>query len=254
MFSFVEIRFADVLDIALGAYIMYALYKLVRGTVAINIIISIFGLIIFWLLVKALKMNMMTALMDNFVSIGLVAIVVIFQQEIRRFLVHLGTRYDFMRKLNLDRSLVSKEENLTFIRTIVKSCENMSKSKTGALIVVTRKVGLKDFIATGDEVNADYSEQLIETIFFKNTPLHDGAMIVDKHKILAAACILPVSQKMDINKSFGLRHRSALGITEVSDAIAIVVSEETGNITLFENGLYIHLDSSISLSEYLEKI
>ncbi len=254
MLTFFDIRIADVIDILLGAYLMYVLYKLVRGTVALNIIISIFGLLIFWIIVRTLNMSMMTAIMDSFVSIGLIALVVIFQQEIRRFLIMLGTRYDFVRKMNLDKTLSSKEESMTFVSTIVKSCEAMSSTKTGALIVVTRNAGLKEFIATGTEINSAYSEQLIQTIFFKNTPLHDGAMIVNKQKILAAACILPVSQNMDIDKSFGLRHRSALGITEVSDAVAIVVSEETGRITLFDKGTYTHIETSIALSEYLEKI
>ncbi len=254
MLSFLDIRFTDIIDILLGAYLMYVIYKLIRGTVAVNIIISIFGIVAFWLLVRTLKMSMMTAIMDNFINIGLVALIVIFQQEIRRFLVYLGTRYDFMRKMNLDRSLVSSEEKMAFVSTLVKSCESMSKTKTGALIIIQRQVGLKEFIATGTEINADYSEGLIETIFFKNTPLHDGAMIVNKHKILAAACILPVSANQDINKQFGLRHRSALGITEVSDAIAIVVSEETGSIHIFENGIYVHFDSSLQLTEYLDKI
>lgn len=254
MLSFLEIRLVDIIDIVLGAYIFFMFYKLIKGTVAVNIIISIFSILAFWVIVRSLNMSMMTAILDSFINIGLLALIVIFQQEIRRFLIHLSTRYDFVKKMNLDRTLVSDEENMTFIRTIVKSVESMSKSKTGALIVVTRTVGLKEFIATGDELNAEYSEQLIETIFFKNTPLHDGAMIVDKHRILAAACILPVSQSMGIDRQFGLRHRSALGITEVSDAVAIVVSEETGHITLFDNGVYISINSPIALSEYLEKL
>ncbi len=254
MFNFIDLRVTDIIDILLGAYLMYVLYRLIRGTVALNIIISIFGILIFWIIVKAMKMTMMSAIMDSFVSIGLIALVVIFQQEIRRFLIMLGTRYDFVRKMNLDGTLDSKEDNMTFVSTIVKACEAMSSTKTGALIVVTRQVGLKEYIATGEELNAAMSEQLIRTIFFKNTPLHDGAMIVNKQKILAAGCILPVSQNMDIDKSFGLRHRSALGITEVSDAVAIVVSEETGHITLFDKGKYTHIESSIALSEYIEKI
>lgn len=255
MFSFIEIRLIDIVDIVLCAYIMYTIFKLIRGTVALSIVVSIIGFLILWLIVRALKMSMLSGIMDSFVSIGLLALIIIFQQEVRRFLVHVGTRYDIMRKTGFDKLVGTTDKAAAaFTNSIVKSCESMSKSKTGALIVIIRSVGLKDIIATGDQIDADFSQQLIETIFFKNTPLHDGAMIVDKHKILAAACILPVSHNMDIPKHFGLRHRSAMGITEVSDAVAIVVSEETGNITIFDNGVHIHVENGMELAEFLDKL
>lgn len=250
---FFEIRFIDVVDVLMVAYIMYVIYKLIRGTVAVSIIISIIGFICLWLIVRLLKMSLLTAIMDSFVSVGLLALIIIFQPEVRRFLVMLATRYDFMRKFGFVGQINASQE-LVFVNAITKACENMSRTKTGALIVVQKRVGLKEYITTGAELNAEYNQQLIETIFFKNTPLHDGAMIVDTKKILAAACILPVSHNSDIPKSFGLRHRSALGITEVSDAIAIVVSEETGNITLFDTGTYVHIDSAMELGGILEKI
>ncbi|MCQ2229926.1 MAG: diadenylate cyclase CdaA [Bacteroidales bacterium] len=254
MFSFLEMRFVDLIDIVLCAYIMYAIYKLIRGTVALSIVVSIVGFMLLWFLVRALKMSMLSGIMDSFVSIGLLALIVIFQQEVRRFLVMLGTRYNLLRKYGIDKMLAEEDTDKSFVSSIVQACENMSRTKTGALIVVSRNVGLKDFIATGEELNAEFSQRVIETIFFKNTPLHDGAMIVDRHKILAAACILPVSHNMDIPKHFGLRHRSALGITEVSDALAVVVSEETGNITLFDKGVFVHVGSGVELGEHLEKI
>lgn len=254
MFSFLEIRFVDIIDVVLCAYIMYAIYKLIKGTVALSIVVSIVGFMLFWFLVRALKMSMLSGIMDSFVSIGLLALIVIFQQEVRRFLVMLGTRYSLLRKYGIDRMLADENADTAFISSIVKACENMSRTKTGALIVIARNVGMKDFIATGEEINAEFSQRLIENIFFKNTPLHDGAMIVDRHKILAAACILPVSHNMDIPKHFGLRHRSALGITEVSDAVAVVVSEETGNITLFDKGVFVQVSSGIELGEHLEKL
>ena len=255
MMSFIEMSWVDVVDILLVAYILYAIYKLVKGTVALNIIFSILGFIILWLIVRSLKMTMLSAIMDSFVSIGLLSLIVIFQPEVRRFLVMMTTRYDFLKRLGFDKHWASQnEQKLLFVNAISKACENMSKSKTGALIVLTRKVGLNDFISTGEKIDAEYNQQLIETIFFKNTPLHDGAMIVDTRRIKAAACILPVSHSMDIPKSFGLRHRSALGITEVTDALAIVVSEETGRITIFDSGQYITVKSSIELGEILEKM
>ncbi|MCQ2214792.1 MAG: diadenylate cyclase CdaA [Bacteroidales bacterium] len=250
---FIEVRFIDVVDVLMVAYIMYVIYKLVRGTVAVSIIMSIIGFIVMWLVVRLLKMSLLTAIMDSFVSVGLLALIIIFQPEVRRFLVMVTTRYDFMRRLGFERQ-ISDTQEMVFVNAITKACENMSKTKTGALIVVQKRVGLKEYISTGAELNAEYNQQLIETIFFKNTPLHDGAMIVDTKQILAAACILPVSHSTDIPKSFGLRHRSALGITEVSDAIAIVVSEETGNITLFDTGAYVHIDSAMELGSILEKV
>ena len=242
------------LDIVLGAYIMYLLYKIIKGTVAVNIVVSIIGFVIIWLIVRTLKMSMMTAIMDSFINIGLLALIIIFQQEVRRFLVMLGTRYDFLRRLGFAKNLSSNADQSAFVSSIVNACENMSRTKTGALIVIKREIGLNDYIQTGDELNSRFSTQLIETIFFKNTPLHDGAMIVDKHKILAAACILPISHNMDLPKTFGLRHRSAVGITEITDAIAVVVSEETGRISYFENGQIVKVKSSFHLSEMLEKI
>lgn len=233
---------------------MYLLYKIIKGTVAVNIIVSIIGFVMCWLIVRALKMSMMTAIMDSFINIGLLALIIIFQQEVRRFLVMLGTRYDLLRRLGFTKSLSANVDQSAFVSSIVNACESMSKSKTGALIVIKREIGLNDYISTGDELNSKFSTQLIETIFFKNTPLHDGAMIVDKHKILAAACILPVSHNMDLPKTFGLRHRSAVGITELTDAIAIVVSEETGRISYFDNGQIVKVKTSFQLSEMLEKI
>lgn len=250
---FIEVRFIDVLDVLMVAYIMYVIYKLVRGTVAVSIIMSIIGFIVMWLVVRLLKMSLLTAIMDSFVSVGLLALIIIFQPEVRRFLVMVTTKYDFMRRLGFERQINATQE-LTFVNAITKACENMSRTKTGALIVVQKRVGLKEYISTGAELNAEYNQQLIETIFFKNTPLHDGAMIVDTKQIIAAACILPVSHSEHIPKSFGLRHRSALGITEVSDAIAIVVSEETGNITLFDTGTYVHIASAMELGSILEKV
>ena len=256
MFSFLDIRLVDIVDIILSAYLMYTIYRLIKGTMAASIVMSIAAFLIFWVLVRALGMSMLSAVMGSFVNIGLLALIVIFQQEIRTFLVMLSTRHSLVKRLGLDKSMgkTDETENAIFVNSIVKACENMSKSKTGALIVVARNVGLKDYIATGDKISALFSQQLIETIFFKNTPLHDGAMIVDKRHIIAAGCILPVSQDMTLPKTFGLRHRSALGVTEVTDAVSIVVSEETGGITVFEQGAHHPMENAQGLYEYLRTI
>lgn len=255
LFSFLDVRLVDIVDIVVSAYLMYAVYKLIKGTMAASIIMSILAFLVFWVVVRALGMSMLSAVMGSFVNIGLLALIVIFQQEIRTFLVMLSTRHTIFKRFGFDK-VISEEEgdNAQFPGAIVKSCESMARTKTGALIVVSRSVGLKDYIDTGDPISAQFSQQLIETIFFKNTPLHDGAMIVDKHHILAAGCILPVSKNMSLPKSFGLRHRSAIGITEVTDAVSIVVSEETGGISVFEQGERKPIESASELFEFLKKI
>ncbi len=256
MFSFIEIRIVDILDIVISAYLMYAVYRLIKGTMAASIVMSIIAFLVFWVVVRALGMSMLSAVMGSFVNIGLLALIVIFQQEIRTFLIILSTKHTIFKKIGLDKYMVRSEkfDDTIFLNSVAKSCESMSASKTGALIVVVRQVGLNDYIETGDQLSAQFSQQLIETIFFKNTPLHDGAMIVDKHHIMAAGCILPVSKNMSLPKSFGLRHRSAMGITEVTDAVSIVVSEETGSITVFEHGDYYPMDTPQDLYEYLRSI
>lgn len=256
LFSFLDVRLVDVVDIVLSAYLMFAIYKLIKGTLAANIVISILAFLIFWVVVRALNMSMLSAVMGSFVNIGLLALIVIFQQEIRTFLVMLSTRHTFFRRIGLDKVMEGEkqDQDSAFATSIANACENMSQSKTGALIVVSRKAGLKDYISTGDSLDAKFSQQLIETIFFKNTPLHDGAMIVTKQKIVAAGCILPVSTDMSLPKSFGLRHRSAMGVTEVTDAVSVVVSEETGNISIFDHGKHTSVATRAELLEILKKI
>lgn len=256
LFSFLDIRPIDVVDIVLSAYLMFAIYKLIKGTLAANIVMSILAFLVFWVIVRALNMSMLSAVMGSFVNIGLLALIVIFQQEIRTFLVMLSTRHSVFKRMGLDKVIENDEAEAdeAFTASICNACENMSRTKTGALIVIGKKVGLKDYIGTGDSIDAKFSQQLIETIFFKNTPLHDGAMIVSKNRILAAGCILPVSTDMRLPKSFGLRHRSAMGVTEVTDAVSVVVSEETGNITVFNRGSFRQIKDQAELKEVLKEV
>ncbi len=258
MFSFLEIHIVDIIDILLCAYVLYFIYRFIRGTMAANIVMSILAFLLLWVIVRTLNMSMMTAIMNSFINIGLIALIVIFQPEIRSSLIRLSSEHSFFQRLGIDKLLYSNiDEDVapkSLIDNLVGACNNMSKSKTGALIVIRRKASLTDIIKSGDEINSQLSQQLIETIFFKNTPLHDGALVVDKNGIIAASCILPVSNNKNVPKSFGLRHRAALGISEVSDAIIIVVSEESGNISIFEHGEYIQLFSAYDLNNYLSKI
>ncbi len=253
--TFLDIRLIDIVDIVLVAYLMYRLYKLIKGTVALNIFIGIFAFIIFWLLIKALNMQLSSTILDNFVNVGVLAIIIVFQQEIRRFLLLLGSRYNLSKRFSLDKFLMSNTPGMMsiYIKPLVRSCEELSRTKTGALIVITRKSELVDFVQTGELLNAVISRQLLNSIFFKNSPLHDGAVIISQSKIKAAGCILPVSQSMELPKHLGLRHRAALGITEATDATAIVVSEETGRISLFHNGKGSYHITVEELEKHLEE-
>ncbi|TCO05980.1 diadenylate cyclase CdaA [Natronoflexus pectinivorans] len=235
--TFLDIRLIDIIDIVLVAYLMYRLYKLIKGTVALNIFIGIFAFIVFWLMIKALNMQLSSTILDNFVNVGVLAIIIVFQQEIRRFLLLLGSRYN-LAGFSFDNLFATKTPGMMsiYIKPVVRSCEEFAKTKTGALIVITRKSELIDFVQTGELINAVISRQLLKSIFFKNAPMHDGAVIISQSKIKAAGCILPVSQNMDVPKHIGLRHRAAMGITESTDASAIVVSEETGRISFFTEG------------------
>lgn len=236
---FLHIRMLDIIDILLVAFLLYELYNLVKGTAAINILLGIVAIFLMWRLVRILEMELLTEILGAFISVGFIALIVVFQPEIRKFLLLLGTPA-FIRK-NHRRFLFwriryTNDENLD-IDPIVQACHKMANTKTGALIVIGKIHELEEHIGTGEVLNAKISEQLIENIFFKNSPLHDGAVIIINNQIKAARCILPVSKSPDIPAHMGLRHRSAVGITEKSDAIAIVVSEQTGKISWVKEGV-----------------
>lgn len=231
--AFITIRFLDILDILLVAFLLYQIYKLIRGTTAINIFIGIFSLYLLWLVVKALNMSLLSSILGQVIGVGVIALIIVFQQEIRRFLLIISTRYIRSRKFSFEK-LFSFGEKRTYevqIDSIVNACSNMSAFKTGALIAISKKSDLMNFIRTGDVINADTSSRLLESIFFKNSPLHDGAVIIKRDKIAAARCVLPITERIDLPPQFGMRHRAALGIAEKTDAVVILVSEETGAIS-----------------------
>jgi len=227
-----------------------------KETIAINIFIVIFSIFLFWLLVKALNMQLTGAILKQVFSLGAIALVVLFQPEIRRFLVSLGARYRIRHKWRLDKLFTSDKELIheVKIKSITKACINMSESKTGALIVITRSTPLKVYAETGDIIDANTSSRLLENIFFKNTPLHDGAVIIDKDRVHSARCILPVSESRNLPPNLGLRHRAALGVTENTDALAIIVSEETGHISIADHGIIHENLSKNELIQRLEKL
>jgi len=235
---FIGLRLLDIIDIILVALLLYELYNLVKGTAAINILLGIIAIMLIWRLVRILEMELLSEILGAFISVGFIALIVVFQPEIRKFLLLVGTP-SFIRKRN-NRFLFWKiryaDEETLNIDPIVQACHKMSNTKTGALIVIGKINELNDIAETGEVLDARISEQLIENIFYKNSPLHDGALIISNNRLRAASCILPVSKNDTLPQQVGLRHRAAVGVTEKSDAIALVVSEQTGNISWCKAG------------------
>lgn len=257
MTLFITIRILDVIDILLVAFLLYQMYRIIKGTVAFSIFIGFFLVYVAWLVIKAMNMELLGTLMGQFIGVGVLALIVVFQQEIRRFLLLIGTKYQVSQSFGLEKLFASeklKPATNQQIKEIIKACDNLSRSKTGALIVIPRNSELKEIIRTGEKLNARISSALIETIFFKNTPLHDGALVILGNRIAAARCILPLTEQHDLDPIYGLRHRAALGISELTDALAIVISEEKGNISLAINGELMHKISLIQLTTELEKV
>jgi uncharacterized protein (TIGR00159 family) len=236
---FFDFTIKDFIDILLVAVLLYYTYKVMKSSGSINIFVGIMVFILIWLVVtQVLDMRLLGSLMDKLVSVGVLAIIVIFQEEIRRFLLNLGSRHNASALVKfLMRNKKSKPMHED-IMPIVMACISMSKGKIGALIVIERDFPLDDIIRTGEVIDANINQSLIENIFFKNSPLHDGAMIIHKKRIEAAGCILPVSHNLDIPKELGLRHRAALGMSQESDALCIIVSEERGDISVAHRGQF----------------
>lgn len=229
----------DAIDILLVAFFLYETYLLMRKTGTIALFLGVLAFIAIWILVsQVFEMRLMGAILDKFISVGFILLVVVFQKEIREFLQALGSNkgIKFITKLFKPKGDVNIDENISYVMPIVLAAMDMSKRKEGALIAIEQNVALDQFVETGEILNANISSRLIENVFFKNSPLHDGAMIIVGKKIKAAGCILPVSQSHDIPKHLGLRHRSALGLSQETDAKVIIVSEETGKISLAHNG------------------
>ncbi len=237
MMDFIDIGIIDVIDIFVVAVIMYQLYRLTRGTNAMNIVFSIVLLYILWVVVQALNMELLSTILGQIIGVGVIALIVVFQQEIRRFLILLGSRYS--RRGNVMSKMFNskkyKNRRLGWIESLVAACEAMAAENTGALVVITRNVQLIPVIESGVVIDARISEALLRNIFFRNAPLHDGAVVISDDRIKAAKCILPPTEKVR-TFDFGTRHMAALGITEISDAIAVVVSEERGMISIAMKG------------------
>ena len=238
---FFEFGIKDAIDICLVALMLYYIYRLMKESRSLNVFIGIMVFVLVWLFVsQVLEMRLLGSILDKLVSVGVIGLIVLFKDEIRKFLYQLGERQRVRKIVSLFSRKQDKEhvEDKETIMPIVWACMDMARSKVGALIVIERATPLDDIVQTGEEIDANVNKLLIENIFFKNSPLHDGAMVVSKRRVKAAGCILPVSHSMDIPKELGLRHRAAMGISQASDAIAVVVSEEAGGIGIAIKGKF----------------
>jgi len=239
--EYLNFNFLDFLDIVLVAFLLYSVYKLIKGTVAINIFLGIAIIYLIWKLTEALKMELLSDILGKFIGGGFIALIIVFQQEIRRFLLMLGST-NFTSKKNFLKQikfLNNELTELTNVDAILDACKDMGESKTGALIVIKRNNSL-DFVKhTGDLMNAEVNKPILKSIFYKNSPLHDGAVIIEDNKIVATRVILPNDREANIPLRFGLRHRAGIGISDKTDALALVVSEETGEISFIKDGEFV---------------
>lgn len=247
-FGFLNMSFADVLDILLVAIVIFFAFRWMRNSSAINIFIAILILFIIRLIVVALNMKMMSSLMGTVIDVGVLALIIIFQPEIRHFLIKLGSGQTFF-----SRFFSAKVDHMASatVNEIVEACNVMSEQKTGALIVIPHKTSLQYIVETGDRIDAQVSSRLLMNLFFKNSPLHDGAVIIGNGRVVAARCTLPITSRIDIPAHYGMRHKAAIGITEESDAEVIVVSEETGTISHVYGGKVQTISSSNNLKNIL---
>jgi uncharacterized protein (TIGR00159 family) len=253
--DFLDFRILDILDIVLVALLLYYVYKLIRGTVAINIFFGIAIVYLIWKLTEVLQMELLSDILGKFLGVGFIAMIIVFQQEIRKFLLMVGSTNFAYKKGVLKQLKFLKPDtiSITDVDSIVRSCEEMSITKTGALIVIERNNNL-DFVKhTGDSMNAEVNIPLLKSIFYKNSPLHDGAIIIEDNMITATRVILPIDNNLKIPARFGLRHRAAISISMRSDAVALVVSEETGQISYIKNGEFILFDDTSKLIEIIKE-
>lgn len=252
--GFLEFRLIDAIDIILVAFLLYELFNLLKGTSAISIFIGIVAVIILWKVVSILEMALLSEILGAFISVGFIALIVVFQPEIRQFLLLLGNSSFFnnQRRRFLFWKMNQVNDKLD-VDPITQACQKMANSKTGALIVLCKTNDLRQYADTGDEIDSLISDQLLENIFFKNSPLHDGAVIIRNNRIHAARCILPVSSNMRIDVALGLRHRAAIGVTERTDAISVIVSEETGEISYAKAGIIVTHVKPAQLKNFLDK-
>jgi diadenylate cyclase len=253
-FSFLRLGVFDILDMLLVAFIVYQLYNLIRGTIAANIFIGLVAIYLLYMVVKALHMQLLTGILSKFADVGIIAIIIVFQQEVRRFLLLVGKNASLQRNKAWWQYFFGKAQaeknNYARIKPIIDACKSMKQTRTGALIVFAKYYDEQFYQNSCEVLEAKISKRILESIFQKNSPLHDGAVVISENKIKSASCILPVTEKADLPAQFGLRHRAGIGVTETNDATAIIVSEETGEISYAKQG---RIKMDISFAE-LEKL
>lgn len=256
LFNFLDFKITDAIDIVLVALLLFYIYKLVKGTVAINIFIGIVMVWGLWKLTELLEIKMISSIIGGFMNIGLIALIIVFQQEIRKFLLMLGST-NLAKKRSFVKHFKFLNQDLqvldTDVAAVVAALYKMEQTKTGALLIIEKNNSLDFVRQSGDRMNIELSQPIIESIFYKNSPLHDGAAIIENNFIVATRVILPVSEERSIPLRFGLRHRAAVGITEKTDALALVVSEETGAISYIKNGEFVLFKDSEELVKMLRK-
>ena len=255
MFDFIEFSLLDVLDILLVALLLFYIYRLLKGTVAINIVIGVAIIFVIWKITEVLNMKMLSGILGTLLGGGVIALIIVFQQEIRKFLLMIGTtnftnKRNFLKQLKFLQTEIGSEINTEII---INACQSLSKSKTGALIVIERTNTLDFLINTGDNMNALVNEAILESIFYKNSPLHDGALIIRDNFIVATRVVLPISDNTKIPARFGLRHKAAIGVSEKTDAVCLLVSEETGEISYIKDGGFELYSDYLELNEKLKK-
>lgn len=254
--DFLNFRILDALDIVLVALLLFYIYKLVKGTVAIKIFIGIVIFYLIWKLTQILKMQMLSGVFGEFIDVGMVVLIVVFQHEIRRFLLLLGStnfggRLKVLRQLKFLSDTSDDQPHLN-IPALIKACYNLGSINCGALIIVKKEAPLDAIKNTGDKMNIEVNTPILESIFYKNSPLHDGAAIIEGNTIVSTRAILPISDSRKIPLNYGLRHRAAIGATEKTDALALVVSEETGNITCMKDGHFVPFKGREELTDIIE--
>ena len=252
--EFLKIGFIEIIDICLVAILIFQLYKLAKGTVAINIFIGLAAIYLLWKVVSAFNLQLLSEILGQFIGVGVIILAIVFQQELRRFLMLIGKGKVIRNKGIFKFNFTVEHENHLNTLAIAHACDNMAKTKTGAIMVITQMDDLAVFAESGVNMNAKISTPMIESIFYKNSPLHDGAVIIRDNTIISARCILPVSNSEEIPKNLGIRHRAAVGITEESDAIAIIVSEETGGISYVKDGELFTKRTSLQLEQFLNRV
>ncbi len=252
--EFLKIGFIELIDIALVAILIYQLYKLVKGTVAINIFIGLAAIYLLWKVFSVFQLQLLSEILGQFIGVGVIILAIVFQQELRKFLIVIGKGKVIKNKGIFKFNFSVEHKNHLNTLVIAHACEDMAKTKTGAIMVITQMDDLAVFSESGVAMNAEISAPMIESIFYKNSPLHDGAVIIRDNKIISARCVLPVSNSEDFPGNLGMRHRAAVGITEESDAIAVIVSEETGKISYVKDGELFTKRTSLQLEQFLNRV